>query len=48
MNNRFNTIIIDPGHGGMDGGCSHEELIEKNINLKIGLKLKKILEDIII
>lgn len=40
-----NVIFIDPGHGGMDGGCSHEELIEKNINLKIGLKLKKILEE---
>jgi N-acetylmuramoyl-L-alanine amidase len=38
-------ILIDPGHGGIDGGAeSKSGTIEKNINLSISLKLKKILE----
>lgn len=38
-------ILIDPGHGGIDGGAqSRNGTIEKNINLTIGLKLKKVLE----
>ena len=39
------VIFIDPGHGGMDGGCSYEDLIEKNVNLNIGLKLRDVLEE---
>lgn len=36
------TIVIDPGHGGIDGGTSDKEgLLEKDINLDVGLKLKK-------
>ena len=38
-----NVVFIDPGHGGLDGGCSYLDLVEKDINLKIGLKLKAIL-----
>lgn len=34
-------VFIDPGHGGLDGGCSFKDLVEKDINLKIGLKLKE-------
>jgi len=34
------TIVIDPGHGGIDGGTYYEEILEKNINLDISLKLK--------
>ncbi|AOZ77391.1 N-acetylmuramoyl-L-alanine amidase [Clostridium pasteurianum] len=38
-------ILIDPGHGGMDGGAiSKNGTVEKNINLSISLKLKKHLE----
>lgn len=38
-------ILIDPGHGGMDGGAvSKNGTVEKNINLSISLKLKKTLE----
>lgn len=38
-------ILIDPGHGGIDGGAkSKNGTIEKNINLKISLKLKASLE----
>lgn len=38
-------IFVDPGHGGMDGGCSYQNLIEKDVNLKIGLKLRTTLEE---
>ncbi len=41
------VIIIDPGHGGVDGGASGKEtgVLEKDINLEISLKLKEILEE---
>ncbi|ADL53357.1 N-acetylmuramoyl-L-alanine amidase [Clostridium cellulovorans] len=40
------TILIDPGHGGLDGGAkSAEGLLEKHINLKIGTFLKECLEE---
>ena len=38
------TIFLDPGHGGSDPGCIHNGLMEKEINLKIALKLKSLLE----
>ena len=38
-------IVIDPGHGGMDGGASAADgTDEKNINLAISLYLKKMME----
>lgn len=41
-----NTIVIDPGHGGMDGGAvSANGVMEKDINLSIALKLKEIAEE---
>ena len=40
-----NIVFIDPGHGGLDGGCSYKDLVEKDINLKIALKLKASLEE---
>lgn len=41
-----NIILIDPGHGGIDGGAkSKNGTIEKDINLSISIKLKKELED---
>ena len=40
-------ILIDPGHGGIDGGAvSKNGVSEKNINLAIGLMLKKNLENL--
>ncbi|WP_214629105.1 N-acetylmuramoyl-L-alanine amidase family protein [Paenibacillus agaridevorans] len=33
------TVIIDVGHGGIDGGASHGDLLEKDINLAIASKL---------
>lgn len=39
------VIVIDPGHGGMDGGkVGVNGVKEKEINLKISLKIKEILE----
>ena len=40
-----NIVFIDPGHGGLDGGCSYGDLVEKDINLKIALYLKQELTD---
>lgn len=38
-------IVVDPGHGGIDGGAkSSNGTIEKNINLEISIKLKEKLE----
>lgn len=38
-------IVIDPGHGGKDNGAtSRHGLLEKEVNLKISKRLKKILE----
>ena len=34
-------IIIDPGHGGKDSGTSVGNILEKNINLSIAIKLKE-------
>ena len=39
-------ILIDPGHGGVDGGAiSKNGTVEKEINLSISLKLRDSLED---
>ncbi|AXH53562.1 N-acetylmuramoyl-L-alanine amidase CwlD [Clostridium perfringens] len=39
------VIVIDPGHGGIDGGAKSENgVIEKDINLSISLKTKDALE----
>lgn len=38
------VVYIDPGHGGSDPGASGNGIIEKNLNLDIGLKVKQKLE----
>ncbi|MFA9398149.1 MAG: N-acetylmuramoyl-L-alanine amidase CwlD [Clostridiaceae bacterium] len=44
-NNR--TIMIDPGHGGVDGGAvSKTGTVEKDVNLQISMKLKTALENL--
>lgn len=40
-----NTIVIDAGHGGHDGGCQGTHSQEKHIALAIALKLGKYIED---
>jgi N-acetylmuramoyl-L-alanine amidase len=37
-------IVIDPGHGGSEPGAVSGDILEKELNLDIGLRLKKILE----
>lgn len=38
------TVVIDAGHGGNDIGTSHFGVVEKEVNLKIALKLKQLLD----
>lgn len=39
------TVVIDPGHGGRDGGAVADDgTLEKDLNLAVALKLKAILE----
>ncbi len=38
------TIMIDPGHGGKDNGGSGKVLLEKNLNHKFALELKRRLQ----
>ena len=37
-------VVIDPGHGGIDGGASHGEIVERDITLAMSLKLEKLLK----
>ncbi len=39
------TIVVDPGHGGIDGGASGAGLLEKNITLDIAKRVKLYLEN---
>ncbi|SDW43677.1 N-acetylmuramoyl-L-alanine amidase [Marinococcus luteus] len=41
---RGKTVVVDPGHGGYDGGAAANGLEEKDIVLDTGLKLKSDLE----
>lgn len=46
MDNSDKVILIDPGHGGIDGGAqSKTGTVEKDINLQISLKLRDKLEE---
>lgn len=36
-------IVIDPGHGGVDGGTEVLDVLEKDLNLEIALKLEELL-----
>lgn len=38
-------IVVDAGHGGVDGGANNSYILEKDINLDIALRLQKKLED---
>jgi len=45
VNNDALTVIIDPGHGGVDGGAEFDGIIESHINLLISQKLAQFLEE---
>ncbi len=36
-------IVVDPGHGGSDGGAYANQLVEREVNLDIALRLRAIL-----
>ena len=36
-------IVIDPGHGGQDGGASGGDVLEKDLNLAVAHKLKDVI-----
>lgn len=45
-NGTSDIVVIDPGHGGIDGGCVGEgNILEKDLNLKVARKLEKIFSD---
>lgn len=37
-------VVIDPGHGGEDDGCSREGVLEKEVNLQLALLLSEKLQ----
>ncbi|OJH18626.1 N-acetylmuramoyl-L-alanine amidase CwlD [Heyndrickxia sp. FSL K6-6286] len=39
------VIILDPGHGGPDGGAGDEDALEKDIALSISKKIKEYLQE---
>ncbi|MGK0364708.1 MAG: N-acetylmuramoyl-L-alanine amidase [Saprospiraceae bacterium] len=43
-NYRIKKVVIDPGHGGHDGGCSGSASTEKHIALSIAKKMKAKME----
>src|SRR5690349_22510796 len=42
--NKINTVVIDPGHGGRAPGTSGKNTKEKDITLKVGLKVGAYIE----
>ncbi|MBN2209650.1 MAG: N-acetylmuramoyl-L-alanine amidase [Candidatus Coatesbacteria bacterium] len=41
----FDVVVIDPGHGGADAGdCGPTGLLEKEVTMKLAMRLKKSLE----
>jgi len=38
-------VLLDPGHGGYDGGASAGGLVEKNVTWKIATRVKQILDN---
>ena len=42
-NAKRKTVVIDPGHGGKDPGASDNGVLEKDVNLAVGLALERAL-----
>ena len=40
---KYSVVVIDPGHGGVDGGAEVDGTCEKDINLSISFKLRDML-----
>ena len=43
--NKLRTVVIDPGHGGHDAGAVSGGVQEKDLNLAVARKLKRLLEN---
>lgn len=41
------TVVIDPGHGGKDSGAVGNGMLEKSINLSVGLKVRDKLASVV-
>ncbi|MCB1097110.1 MAG: N-acetylmuramoyl-L-alanine amidase [Verrucomicrobiae bacterium] len=41
---KFNTVVLDPGHGGRDSGGRSGELVEKDLNLDLAKRTRNALE----
>lgn len=39
-------VVIDPGHGGEDDGCSRDGILEKEVNLQLALLLAEKLQEL--
>lgn len=44
-NTAIPIIVLDAGHGGNDHGASGNDLLEKNVNLDIALRVERMLHD---
>jgi N-acetylmuramoyl-L-alanine amidase len=42
---KVQTVCLDPGHGGNDTGATSGSLTERNLNLTVALKVKKLLNE---
>lgn len=40
----YRTIVIDPGHGGGDSGAIAQGVVEKDLNLDVGLRVARLLK----
>lgn len=45
VENKIKTVVIDPGHGGFQPGTMSKNSKEKDITLKVGLKVGKYISD---
>lgn len=45
QNAAFALVVIDPGHGGQDSGTIKTGMVEKDLALDVGHRLKRILEE---
>ena len=46
MDNKITGIIIDAGHGGLDSGAVGNNLLEKDLNLKVALYIYRRLQEL--